>query len=199
MMVRELAWEIVLASVTTGGGVLFFVGRYLARKLSPIISSLDDLPALLEKVDQVAGEVQINSGKSLKDAVIRIEARLAHLDSRQWALLQDVEHAILETSHSGTLLKMNRTYQRWTGRSPAELLGNGWRNAIHPDDRQAVVEEWVMAVEQKRDAEMSFRLLDVGTGIAHPVRAHCFIISPTGGWVCNIYRLQHDAILTEEG
>lgn len=193
-MLQEIAWQVVLAALTAGGGVLFFAFRWAWQKARPVLASLDDLPGLIAQVADVAAEVKMNSGASLKDAVIRVERRLAHLDSRQWALLQDVEHAILESDVDGALVKMNRTYLRWTGRAPSELLGSGWRNAVHPNDVDAVVTAWTAAVKGVRDVELSFRLIDVGTGMAHPVRAHCFVIHPGGGWVCNIYRLQHDHV-----
>ncbi len=45
-----------------------------------------------------------------------------------------------------------------TGRRLFELLGSGWLQAVHPDDRQTVGEQWQQAVQQPRPVTIELRL-----------------------------------------
>ena len=47
-----------------------------------------------------------------------------------------------------------------TGRTHEEVIGNGWVNCIYPEDRSDVREEWAQAVQDNRDFEMEYRMVD---------------------------------------
>ena len=47
-----------------------------------------------------------------------------------------------------------------TGRTHEEVIGNGWGNCIYPEDRSDVREEWAQAVQDNRDFEMEYRMVD---------------------------------------
>lgn len=52
-------------------------------------------------------------------------------------------------------------WQSLTGQSETELQGNGWLNAVHPDDRDRVQQIWQTAVTEQRFYEVEYRLLTV--------------------------------------
>lgn len=67
--------------------------------------------------------------------------------------------ATFEASPAGLLIDANRTYLRWTGKTPAELSGWGWINSVHVQDRQSLRVEWESAVRDVRQAILAFRML----------------------------------------
>ena len=42
-----------------------------------------------------------------------------------------------------------RDWRAFTGQSEAEVIGQGWFNAVHPDDRPYILEQWRRSVETK--------------------------------------------------
>jgi diguanylate cyclase (GGDEF)-like protein/PAS domain S-box-containing protein len=64
---------------------------------------------------------------------------------RRYAITETVPVGIFMTDPQGRCLYANPAYQRITGVSLEETLGDGWTQAIHPDDREKVMELWALA------------------------------------------------------
>jgi len=103
------------------------------------------------KIDLILGELTPNGGMSLKDAVMRIEERQHGMDAFFRAQLNLHNVAIVRTDAEGKLTAINRQYQRMTGYSLVEVEGDGWINAIHPDDRAKVKKQWEEAIAGGRE------------------------------------------------
>lgn len=178
---------IAAAAVATA---LFTLWRLVFR---PLVAFHRKVAQSVEYIIEIREELGWNGGASLRDTVDRIEARVAFQDQRARALLQDAAHGYIETNHMGLLTFANRTHLRWTGRTLEELLGEGWINAIDPNDRKRLTEEWHDAVMDERDLITKFNILDTH-GEVVPVRSHTYVIkSPSGdgtvlGWAAMIYR-----------
>ena len=81
----------------------------------------------------------------------------------------EVEEALRQmiAALPGTLLTANPLGQvdfvspQWqvtTGLPLTELLGNGWLDAVHPDNREAISHEWKQAVQSSRPVMFEFRM-----------------------------------------
>jgi PAS domain-containing protein len=46
----------------------------------------------------------------------------------------------------------------YTGQTEAEVVGYGWLDAIHPDDRERTNQAWMEAVQTKSLYEIEYRL-----------------------------------------
>jgi PAS domain S-box-containing protein len=53
---------------------------------------------------------------------------------------------------------VNRAWLDFAGCPAGELLGEGWLNLVHPDDRQICQDRWVDAVASRTPFQMEFRL-----------------------------------------
>src|SRR6202171_3903090 len=58
----------------------------------------------------------------------------------------------------GQITYFNPYWYEYTGLSPKRALGDGWIDAIHPEDRERVVESWQGAVNEGSDYEVELRL-----------------------------------------
>ena len=58
----------------------------------------------------------------------------------------------------GQITYFNPYWYEYTGLSEKKALGEGWINAIHPEDRERVVDGWRMAVSEGSDYELELRL-----------------------------------------
>ncbi len=52
----------------------------------------------------------------------------------------------------------NAKWQEIFGLGPEEALGDGWMRALHPDDRERVLEAWNDAIVRERDLDLEFRI-----------------------------------------
>ena len=62
------------------------------------------------------------------------------------------------TAPDGRVSGDNPSWEAFTGQSHAECLGLGWIDAIHPDDRDAVLGHWQAGVQGRSLVEMAYRL-----------------------------------------
>ncbi len=74
-------------------------------------------------------------------------------------LTSSVPTAIFQTDTRGHCIYINDTWLDYSGMSKEEAMGTGWSNAIHPDDKQRVLEEWQEAVTTATDFNSELRFL----------------------------------------
>ena len=72
----------------------------------------------------------------------------------------NIEAAEFECAADGSSTYVNQTFARWLGVGKAELLGWGWVNFVHPDDREAVRREWDLCRAEHRVYNRRLRLVD---------------------------------------
>lgn len=108
----------------------------------------DKIEGMLE---EIVGELRPNHGGSIKDSVNRIENRLDFLGSFRRAQLNTDEIAFVETDANGDLCWANKRFITLMNVTERDLLGTGWVNVIHPDQRDWVLEHWREAVEDERE------------------------------------------------
>ncbi len=65
---------------------------------------------------------------------------------------------IFRTDADGRYLTVNAHWSEITGLASAEALGQGWAQALHPDDRDRVAEEWNRAMRENRNFASEYRL-----------------------------------------
>ena len=87
--------------------------------------------------------------KKAADQQLAAEAALRMSEARFSAMAQSSALGIFITDPSGDCRYTNPAYQRISGLSQAQALGSGWSKAIHPEDRDRVIEEWYDAALRK--------------------------------------------------
>jgi PAS domain S-box-containing protein len=58
----------------------------------------------------------------------------------------------------GKITYLNPYWYEYTGLSERKALGDGWLDAVHPEDRERVVQSWQTAVKEGSDYEVELRL-----------------------------------------
>ena len=100
------------------------------------------------QLNRIEAELHPNGGFSIRDVLNRIEATLIDSDAFLRAQLNIHAVSVVRTDIQGKLTQVNRQYQRMVGYSISELVGDGWVNAIHPDNRDKIISEWNDAVSK---------------------------------------------------
>src|SRR5690606_13907896 len=101
----------------------------------------------------------------------RAEETLRRSEQRFRALAEALPAFVWEAERDGSVRYLNATWEHFTGKPPAEGLGRGWLDAVHPDDVPLLREEWNRAtsLEQPYAVEVRFRDRD-GAYRAHAIR-----------------------------
>ena len=87
------------------------------------------------------------------------QAEMALSDSqRRYATMTQVAPVgIFHTDGSGNCSYVNERWCEIAGISPEQAAGQGWINAIHPQDRQIVFTAWQEAIQQNRLFQLEYR------------------------------------------
>lgn len=142
----------LIGILTTGIGAIwvFFRGR-IRRWWKPYqagIEGMAELPAVREEVTQSRHDMHM----------LRKEIGLIALQMRARGDI-NIESGEFECDSDGACTYANRTYARWLGVGKQDLLGWGWVNYIHPDDRTKVRQEWDLCRYEHRVFSMRYRIV----------------------------------------
>lgn len=172
----------VAASVGAGGlgfyRLVWRPGRVFAARIAQGLEhlqrlDLDRLEVAMGKVDSISAALGPNGGKSLGDAVMRIE-RLSRRTAARVTGLGNVSDApFFEADKEGRYIWCNSAFESTFGYSSASMEGMGWVNLIHPEDRERVVRDWKHCVEDKRAIETTCRYVH-RSGTLSAVRVSAF-------------------------
>lgn len=66
---------------------------------------------------------------------------------------------IFRTDSDGLTTYVNPKWSELSGLPEEEAKGNGWLNAIHPDDRERLSESWLNDFKSKKESSSEYRLL----------------------------------------
>ena len=99
-------------------------------------------------------------GIVLRDVTRQKEAESALADSeRRYHTLASIALVgIFRLDADGRLIYVNEEGERIAGRPAAELLGQGWTKAIHPDDHATILAEWSAALAMHRPFQHEIRI-----------------------------------------
>ncbi len=117
--------------------------------------------------DQGAVEGYVALAQELWGARAMNAAQRALADSeRKFRALSDASPlGVFHTDAKRCCTYTNARWQTIFGLSLAQSLGAGWSSNLHPDDRQAVLDQWQRAAAAGREFEMEFRALRPDTSV----------------------------------
>lgn len=159
-------------------GKFFSTFATLPDRLVSLESKVDQKIAVLKDVhykelSDIKKELTPNGGTSIKDTVNKLAVSMdkvvtsveslsvqgTRMELRQQNVLNSVTVPTFETDKNGECIFANKAYLELIGRSMEEIRGPSWVNMIHPDDRTKVKSEWESAVLEKRNFELTYRIV----------------------------------------
>jgi PAS domain S-box-containing protein len=89
----------------------------------------------------------------------RMEQAIRERERRFRTLTQLAPVGIFQTDAEGKGTFVNERWCEIVGLRPEEAMGDGWTRAIHPEDREALAEEWARATAAGESLDREFRFL----------------------------------------
>ena len=128
------------------------------------------------------------------------EFRLQMSEQRFRAICENAPFAIFLSDPQGDCIFVNKKYVEMSGREPEQLLGKGWVDFLHPDDREYAVKGWENTVEGRdRSFQVTRGIRPDGTVVHGRVRAFAIEIdNKTQGFVGVIEDVTESMVREEE-
>jgi PAS domain S-box-containing protein len=143
-----------IAQAATGELVRFEAKHFLADGSHVIVDF--SLSPIFDDTGKVV--MLIPEGRDITERK-RIEAALQASQSRYRALVTTAPVGIYQTDAAGNSIFVNQQCLELLGLPLDEVLGRGWANALHPDDRAAVSARWESAVQAQREFGSEYRFV----------------------------------------
>ena len=93
---------------------------------------------------------------SRAERAAQASARAARAEQRFLADLLPVQ--VWTSDAAGALTYVSRRVEDYFGVSAAQIIGEGWKNVVHPEDLPTVVERWTHSLQTGEPYEVEFRL-----------------------------------------
>ena len=171
-------WVVFISTV--GGAIVWFY----KKSIQPAIEVIKDAGKAHVAIERITKEFLPNGGSTLRDTIDRIEGRQIVAENRQRAILSETHIGIFETDSSGRCFWVNRTYLRMCGKTLEEVKGFNWISALHPEDRDRVFEEWSECLNQQREFDLEYRIVNSTNNTSLLVKCHTYVIMDIKGEVC---------------
>jgi PAS domain S-box-containing protein len=94
----------------------------------------------------------------------RAEEALRQSEERFRFLAESIPHMVWAAHPDGSGDYGNARCSEYVGFAPEQLLGTGWAEALHPDDRQRVHDAWAIACRNGDEHRIECRMLEAKTG-----------------------------------
>lgn len=177
--------DIIIASITILG-VCFRVA-VLIRRYCVSVQEMN------RKITLIHSELTPNHGSSIKDKINRIEDRITRQKSiidkishRQIWLLDNESVPLFETDSNGKFTWINKKFKDLVNRDDRYLLGFGWKNIIHDNDRDSVVKKFTTCIRDQITYEDTFKIVDVNGNVYN---VHCMATVSDDGEYMGVIRL----------
>jgi len=103
---------------------------------------------------------QATTHQKLQEELIerqQIEARLRESEQRYMTLAAAAPVGIFRTDAKGNCIYANDRWCQIAGLTPEAAPGEGWRQGLHPEDRQAIATEWYQSAQEQRPFSLEYR------------------------------------------
>ena len=147
------SWE----GMTAIAGILCAVVTAIWRHLYNVSRAFREIYAISQQFKNNGGSSFCDKIDKIVNKLERVESALEMNIGLVYHLCSDLELAVYHTLPGGECRWVSRAWCELTGLTFEESLGHGWRSAIHPHDRDKIMEEWTECVTECRTFRAVFR------------------------------------------
>lgn len=159
-----VSWIGIVAGIV--GGLLTIIGgikKVHQHVIIPILEHFQKVHQLIEDVAEIkkrlAYELNANGGKSLKDYLTKCGQQVSRIEGIVLAILSSSDKGVWISDENGNAVWLSGWFDKKLNWHIADMLGNGWKNVVHPADRDKVAKEFADSVKDGRDFIMDYNYI----------------------------------------
>jgi PAS domain S-box-containing protein len=116
----------------------------------------DALENLTHRIEQLEEEKQALIAE-YERKIQETSSNLRQLENRYTSLVTNAPVGIFRTDADGNCVFVNERYCQITGLTPTAAMGTGWRERLHPDDREILANHWYECASSHRPFRAEYR------------------------------------------
>ncbi len=136
----------------TDGPALGTLALYFNEPRQPTARALELVDVLTHAATIIISRHQESSERA------RVEHILRESEARFRTMAETVPSMLFETDAAGLNTWTSEDWCRFTGQTPEQVARHGWAEALHPDDREVNLSQWLRCMETGRNFESQQRL-----------------------------------------
>lgn len=148
VLVKLKEWVELLAPFGVVSGVIW---KFWLKK------RVDELRDLYKKVLIISEEFRPNGGSTLRDAINRIEDKIALQEQKTVAIIKSLPLGTWVSDKNGKCIDVNKSLCSIMKRTESEIKGDNWSNWIFPAEKDEVFDEWNRCVKNMMNFDMVYR------------------------------------------
>lgn len=155
-----ITWELLIQGILGIGAILgasYSIWKFGAK---PLVRGIHRTVKIYTDIEKILTELSPNGGKSMKDAIHRIEKILVTYNYKTTTLLEYLNIGFWECDNYGNCIFVNRALRKITGYDLNQFLNKNWMGIISEEDRERVSEEWEDCIQQQRSTSLSCSIVD---------------------------------------
>jgi len=157
-LARGLYWPESVYGVTAGSWRWIEHAAWVAFEDVFLVNACWQSVREMSDIARQQAELEVANEKT-EQTVIERTSELAASEERFRSLSASAPIVIFQTDREGRTTYVNPRWTEIAGISAADSLGEGWLRAIHPEDRGALLEQWIHARRDGSEATYDFRLM----------------------------------------
>jgi PAS domain S-box-containing protein len=154
-------WAALLQTAAIGAAVLaagLGTAAFMARR---IVAAFHHVPAAAAEAAEtdalIAARTGLREADQLVAAIASAEARRRESAADFGLLAETMPGWVFVSDAAGRNTYINRTYRQQAGAADQEVMGRGWLNLLHGEDRPRAMAVWRDAVRTGRDYTVEYR------------------------------------------
>lgn len=142
------------------------------KKVDNLSTNFDSISAqIVPVVTSLQREFEINSGKSIKDRITRIDETVQLAELRSKLVAANMPIGVYECNPQGEWIWVNKSLCDLFGIDSNEMMGRGWLLGVDPEERGEVWSKWISDITSDIPYEHEYTARNTETGEKFIVRS----------------------------